>query len=258
MKVLSPMTWDPLTLSFKPRKAKRINKKAVAVFQTTIKNFSTESVESLSANKSIRLSNHYNFSQRLSMRQGVGKRPSRLSALSADGLSTNKKSCPSLKERLDLKRERELKVDLGDPQLITFFKYGMRRDYNEWSAPGSLGNIKLCNKKLKCSITIPANFSSNLTVNLPKDLIQWRLNDRIPKERKYVIYSHNLNTFIRAPFGAVAAFPDSPNLMFNTYRFSETLRSTSYDLTHHTSSSFFNLSQPEPVEKKSVAIQTEM
>ena len=41
------------------------------------------------------------------------------------------------------------------------------------------------------------------------------LNDRIPDERKYVIYNHDLNSLIKAPFGVVTAFPDDPNPVFN-------------------------------------------
>ena len=73
-------------------------------------------------------------------------------------------------------------------------------------------------KKLNCSIVIPANRSrsSSLMVNLPEDLNQWRLKDRIPDEKKYVIYNHDLNSLIKAPFGVVTAFPDDPNPVFNS------------------------------------------
>ena len=97
-----------------------------------------------------------------------------------------------------------------------------------------------------------------MTVNLLEGLTQWRLKDRIPEERNYVIYGHNLNTLIKAPFGVVIAFPDDPKPMFNCYHSSESLPSTSYYLTHHTSIYFSNLSKPDPVEKISVAIQTEV
>ena len=52
-------------------------------------------------------------------------------------------------------------------------------------------------------------------VNPPKDLNQWRLKDRIPDERKYVIYNHGLNSLIKALFGVVTAFPDDPNPVLN-------------------------------------------
>ena len=160
------------------------------------------------------------------------------------------------RERFILQREREKNIDTDDPQFVESLKYGIRRDYNEWSLPRSLGDIQLFNRKLNCSITIAANFSSNLSVNLPKDPSRWRLKDRIPEERNYVIYSHNLNTLIKAPFGVVTAFPDDPNPMFYSYRSSEIVPSTSHDLAYHTSSSCSNLSQPEPVETNSVAIQS--
>ena len=69
---------------------------------------------------------------------------------------------------------------------------------------------------MNCSVVIPANRSSTLMVNLPKDLNQWRLKDRIPDEKKYVIYHHDLNSLIKAPFGVATAFPDDPNPVFNS------------------------------------------
>ena len=112
-----------------------------------------------------------------------------------------------------------MNIDTDDAQFIKSLKYGIRRDYNEWSLPKSLRDIQLFNKKLNCSITIAANFSSNLSVNLnlPKDPNHWRLKVRIPEERKYVIYSHNVNTLIKARFGVVTAFPDDPNPIFYSY-----------------------------------------
>ena len=35
--------------------------------------------------------------------------------------------------------------------------------------------------------------------------------------RKYVIYSHNLNTLTKAPIGVVTAFPGYPTPKFNSY-----------------------------------------
>ena len=71
-------------------------------------------------------------------------------------------------------------------------------------------------KKLNCSVVIGANRNSTLMVNFTKDLNQWRLKDRIPDERKYVIYNHDLNSLIKAPFGVITAFPDYPNPVFNS------------------------------------------
>ena len=151
------------------------------------------------------------------MRLDDGQGPSRVLSPLNDGLPKDKKSFPSLKERLEIQRERELNVDTDDPQFITFLKYGIRKDCNEWSLPRGIGEVKLFNKKLNCSVVIPANRSSTLMVNLPKDLNQWRLKDRLPDERKYVIYNHNLNSLIKAPFGVVTAFPDDPNPLFSSY-----------------------------------------
>ena len=211
-----PNDLRPPNVTFKPRKARRINKKAVAIYQNANKRVATEPIENISAKKSMRLGNDPKPSHRLSMRLDDGQGPSRVSSRLNDALPKDKKSFPSLKERLELQRERELNIDNDDPQFITFLKYGIRKDCNEWSLPRSIGEVRLFNKKLNCSIIIPANRSSTLMVNIPKDLNQWRLKDRIPDERKYVIYNHDLNSLIKAPFGVVTAFPDDPNPIFNS------------------------------------------
>ena len=211
-----PNDLRPPNITFKPRKARRINKKAVAIYQSSNKRLATESVENVSAKKSMRLGNDFNPSHRLSKRLNDGQGPSRVLSRLNDGLLKDKKSFPSLKERLEIQRNRELNIDTDDPQFITFLKYGIRKDCNEWSLPRGIGEVKLFNKKLNFSLVIPANRSSTLMVNLPKDLNQWRLKDRLPDERKYVIYNHNLDALIKAPFGVVTAFPDDSNPLFSS------------------------------------------
>ena len=58
-------------------------------------------------------------------------------------------------------------------------------------------------------------------VNLPKNLNQWRLKDRLPDERKYVIFNQHLNALIKAPFGVVTAFPDDQNPLFSSHSHSQ-------------------------------------
>ena len=60
-----------------------------------------------------------------------------------------------LKDRLELQREREMKVDTGDPQFIEFLKYGNGRDYNKGSLSRSLGDTKLFNKKTEMFLYYP-------------------------------------------------------------------------------------------------------
>ena len=212
-----PSDLRPPNVTFKPRKARRINKKAVAIYQSSNKRVAIESVENVSAKTSMRLGNDFNPSHRLSMRLDDGQGPSRVLSCLNDGLPKDKKSFPSLKERLEIQRDRELNIDTDDPQFITFLKYGIRKDCNEGSLPRGIGEVRLFNEKLNCSVVIPANRSSTLMVNLPNDLNQWRLKDRLPDERKYVIYNHNLNALIKAPFGVVTAFPNDPNPLFSSH-----------------------------------------
>jgi len=182
------------------------------------------------------------------MRLDDGKGPSHVSSRFNDGLPKDKKSFPSLNDRLEIQSDRELNIDTDDPQNITFLNDGIRRDCNEWSLPRSIGAVTLINKKLNCSVVITANRSSSLIVNLPKDLNQCRLKDRIPDERKYVIYNHDLNSLIKSPFAVVTAFPDDPHPVFNSPSSSSYLPSISssqIDLncnTPNTSNSIMNRS----------------
>ena len=151
------------------------------------------------------------------MRLDDGKRPSRVSSRLDDDLPTDKQSFSNLNERLDIQKEREMNVDTDNRQFIKLIKYGVRRDHIEWFLPRSLGDIKIFNKKLKFSLSVPANFSSNLVVNLPKILNQWRLRDQLSDEKKYVTYNHNLNALIKAPLGVVTAFPNVPYPLFSSH-----------------------------------------
>ena len=138
----------------------------------------------MSAKKSMRLGNDYNPSHRLSMKLDDRQGPSRVLSHLNDGLPKDKKTFPSLKDRLEIQRDRELNIDNDDPHFIIFVKYGVRKDCNVWYLPRGMGEVRLFNEKLNCSVVIPANRSSTLMVNLPKDLNQGRLKDRLPDERK--------------------------------------------------------------------------
>ena len=250
-----PSNLRPPNVTSKPRKARRINKKAVAIYQSSNKRVATESVENVSAKKTMRLGNDFKPSHRLSRRLDDGQGPSRVLSRLNDGLPKDKKSFPSLKERLEIQRDRELNINTDDPQFLTFLTYGIRKDCNEWSLPRSIGEVRLFNKKLICSIVISANRSSTLMVNLPKDLNQWRLKDRIPDERKYVIYNHDLNSLIKAPFGVVTAFPDDPNPVLNSPSSSylPSNSSSQIDLKFTTP----NSNRSDSIETTSIGIQTD-
>ena len=79
----------------------------------------------------MRLGNVSDPSHRLLTRFDVGQGPSRVLSRLNDGLPKDKKSFPSLKERLEIQRERGSNIDTDNPQFITFLKYGIRKDCNE-------------------------------------------------------------------------------------------------------------------------------
>ena len=144
-----PSDLRPPKVTFKPRKARRINKKTVANDQSSNKRVATESVENVSAKKSMRLGNDPKPSHRLSMRLDDGQGPPRVLSRLNDGLPKDKKSFPSLKERLEIQRDRQLNIDTDDPQFITFLKYGIRKDCNEWSLFRSIGEVRLFDSSIK-------------------------------------------------------------------------------------------------------------
>ena len=86
-----PSDLRPPNVTFKPRKARRINKKAVAIYKKSNKLVATESVENLSAKKSMRLGNDPKPSHRLSMGLDDGQGPSRVLSRLNDGLPKDKK-----------------------------------------------------------------------------------------------------------------------------------------------------------------------
>ena len=73
-----PSDLRPPNVTFKPRKARQINKKAVSIYQNANKRVATESIENISAKKSMRLGNDPKPSHRLSMRLDDGQGPSRV------------------------------------------------------------------------------------------------------------------------------------------------------------------------------------
>ena len=80
----------PPNVTFEPRKARNFKKKAVAVKQNANKRFATESVENVSAKKSLKLRNDSNPPHRLSMRLDDGKGRFRVSSRLNGGLPTKK------------------------------------------------------------------------------------------------------------------------------------------------------------------------
>ena len=79
----------------------------------------------------MRLGKDFNPSHRLSMKLDDEQGPSRVLSRLNDGLPKDKKQFPSLKERLEIQRDRELNIDAGDPEFNTFLKNGIRKDCNE-------------------------------------------------------------------------------------------------------------------------------
>ena len=72
-------------------------------------------------------------------------------------------------------------------------------------------------------------FSSYFDVNLPKDLKQWCLKDRLPEKRKSVNYNHNMKPLIKTPIEVVTVFPDDRNPLFYPHSNSQESLASSYN-----------------------------
>ena len=96
----------PPNVTFKSRKTRRLNKKAVEVCKDAHKRTAAGSIENIVTNKSMRLSNDFNPSHCFSKRLDDGQGPSRVFSRLNDGLPKDKRSFPSLREIGNLKRSR--------------------------------------------------------------------------------------------------------------------------------------------------------
>ena len=85
-------------VTIRPRKARRINRKAIAIYRNSDERVATESVEDTVVIESRRLDNNVDPSHRLSMRLDDRKGPSPVSTRLREGLPRDNKSFPSLRE----------------------------------------------------------------------------------------------------------------------------------------------------------------
>ena len=118
-------------LPWKPEKPDELTKKTGKVCRNACKRIAAGSVENVITNKSMRLSNDFNPSHRLSMRLDVGKGPSRASSRLNDCLRQDTKTFPSLEGLLEIQRDWQLNIETDDPRNITFLKHEIRGVYNE-------------------------------------------------------------------------------------------------------------------------------
>ena len=77
------------------------------------------------------------------------------------------------------------------------------------------GQMKLSKETVELFHCHSPDNCTAINVNFAKEMNQWRLKDRLPEERKYVINNHQIDSMIEAPFGVITAFPDDPNPLFN-------------------------------------------
>ena len=244
-----PNDLRPPNVNFRSRKTKRVKPCFPKPFRQANKRIASEAPEPNWPKKTSKLENDMNLdTNRLSKRLGDGKvkGPSCVSMRLDDGLPKEKNWFPSLKERLDIQKSRETNIDTDDPKFIKFLKYGIRKDHNEWFLAIPKQGIELVNKKLNCSIVIPPERCPAININLPKEMNQWRLKDRLPEERKYVIYNHQIDSLIKAPFGVITAFPDDPNPLFNdnASTCSSSISTPASKESHHDNSRISHNKQP--------------
>ena len=112
----------PPIILLKRKRARRSKEKPVSVYQNANKRVVTESLDNITAKKSMRFSNEVNPSHQFSVRLDEEQGPSRVSSRLVDGSQTDKQSLPILKESLEIQKESDLNVDIDNPQFIKFQK----------------------------------------------------------------------------------------------------------------------------------------
>ena len=60
-----------------------------------------------------------------------------------DGLNKDPRNFPNLKQRLELQKEKELKLDTVNPQFSTSLKYSIKQNYNRWKLPSFVEVVNL-------------------------------------------------------------------------------------------------------------------
>ena len=117
-----------------------------------------------------------------------------------DGLNKNPRNLPSLNQRLELQKNREVKIDTENPRFITSLKYSIKQNYNRWKLPSF---IEVVNSTTMEKAMMPVEFIAQQEVVIKEETNFWKLKKR--EEQGYILKAGG--TQVTIPFEGLTAFP---------------------------------------------------
>ena len=99
-----------------------------------------------------------------------------------DGLNKNPRSFPSLNRKLELQKNREVKLDTENPRFITSLKYSIKQNYNRWKLPSF---IEVVNSTTVEKAMMPVEFIAQQEVAIKEETNFWKLKKR--EEQGYIL-----------------------------------------------------------------------
>ena len=99
-----------------------------------------------------------------------------------DGLNKNPRSFPSLNQRLELQKNREVKLYTENPRFITSLKYSIKQNYNRWKLPSFIEVVKSTTME---KAMMPVEFIAQQEVVIKEETNFWKLKKR--EEQGYIL-----------------------------------------------------------------------
>ena len=99
-----------------------------------------------------------------------------------DGLNKNTKNFPSLNQRLEQQKNREVKLDNENPRFITSLKYSIKQNYNRWKLPLF---FDVANSMTMEKAMMPVEFIAQQEVVIKEETNFWKLKKR--EEQGYIM-----------------------------------------------------------------------
>ena len=141
------------------------------------------------------------FKRKLPLRKKQRK-PLAVQSLSIDdGLNKNPRNFPSLTQRLELQKCREIKLDTENPKYITSLKYSIKENFNRWKLPSF---IEVVNSTTMEKAMMPIDFITQPEGVIKNENNFWKLKKR--EEHGYILKAGG--TQVTIPFEGITAFPN--------------------------------------------------
>ena len=130
------------------------------------------------------------------------RKPVAVQSLSMDdGLNKSPRNFPSLNQRLELQKSREVKLNTENPRFITSLKYSIKQNYNRWQLPSF---IEVVNSTTMEKAMVPVEFITQQEVVIKDETHFWKLKKG--EEQGYILKAGG--TQVTIPFEGITAFPN--------------------------------------------------